>query len=192
MAAPEIDSTEGIKIGDVLIHAGNVDGRDVSADGTALDGAVTDLQGLAFGRKYVIGDGYMHSSSDDRESTSLSYTKIKEISLDILHDSPGTLRIGMKLASNGATAYGKIYKNGVAHGSEHTSTLWSGVAYSDDLSFADGDLIQIYVRTSNASYVAKIMEFWIQGSVVDQTFQGVIDDSKVGIENPIVATNQDP
>lgn len=38
MAAPEIDSSEGIKIGDVLIHAGNVDGRDVSVDGSTLDG----------------------------------------------------------------------------------------------------------------------------------------------------------
>lgn len=38
MAAPEIDSTDGIKIGNVLIHAGNVDGRDVSVDGATLDG----------------------------------------------------------------------------------------------------------------------------------------------------------
>jgi len=41
MAAPEIDSVDGIKIGDVLIHAGEVDGRDVSADGTKLDSIET-------------------------------------------------------------------------------------------------------------------------------------------------------
>lgn len=38
MAAPEIDSDDGINIGNVLIHDGQVDGRDVSADGIKLDG----------------------------------------------------------------------------------------------------------------------------------------------------------
>ena len=38
MTAPEIDSIEGIKIGGVLIHTGDVDGRDVSVDGAKLDG----------------------------------------------------------------------------------------------------------------------------------------------------------
>ena len=60
MAAPEIDSTDGINIGNVLIHAGNVDGRDVSADGTKLDGVeasadVTDTTNiLASGSLNVI------------------------------------------------------------------------------------------------------------------------------------------
>ena len=42
MAVPEIDSTEGIKVGGVLINSGDVDGRDVSVDGTKLDGIETD------------------------------------------------------------------------------------------------------------------------------------------------------
>ena len=62
MAAPEIDSTDGIKIGNVLIHAGNVDGRDVSADGTKLDGITKNVvvKAIPDDETLYVADGVTH------------------------------------------------------------------------------------------------------------------------------------
>jgi len=62
MAAPEIDSEDGIKIGDVLIHAGEVDGRDVSADGTKLDGITKNVvvKAISDDDMLYVADGITH------------------------------------------------------------------------------------------------------------------------------------
>ena len=68
----------------------------------------------------------------------------------------GTLRIKFKLRSNAlsgsVTAYGRIYKDGTAIGTERSnSRLISDdfVEYSEDLTISSAGYVQLYVKNSN-------------------------------------------
>ncbi len=65
----------------------------------------------------------------------------------------GTLRIKFWLAaSGGATASGRIYRNGAAVGTERTTTAATGTQYSEDISgWAQGDLVQLYLKISTGA-----------------------------------------
>lgn len=79
-----------------------------------------------------------------------SYTKITEIRLGF----KGTLRYKFHLRRGCTTgvAYGRIYKNGVAFGAEHSSTSSTGTYYQANLASCNaGDLIQLYSKQSTGS-----------------------------------------
>lgn len=82
-------------------------------------------------------------TSDDASVniTSASYTKVKEI---LYNDVSGTLRITYTVAiTSGSGSHiptTRIYKNGIAYGTERTTTA----SFSEDLAFVTGDLIQLY------------------------------------------------
>lgn len=57
MAAPEIDSAEGINVGGVLIHNGEVDGVDVSAISILR---VVVIKVITDGNVLFVGDGITH------------------------------------------------------------------------------------------------------------------------------------
>lgn len=62
-----------------------------------------------------------------------------------------TYRVTFEIGDpNSGTAYGRIYKNGVAFGTERLTSLTSPVSYSEDLAFTAGDLLQLYVRNDSA------------------------------------------
>jgi len=90
-------------------------------------------------------------SSDSATSTfSQSYVKLKEISIA----KKGSLRIKFNLyytPTVGYAVYGRIYKNGVAVGTERSNSSASpGIQYSEDIDdFEKGDLVQIYAHTSS-------------------------------------------
>lgn len=86
-------------------------------------------------------------------TASVSYVKLGEYRIA----RPGVYTVSMDLniAGGGATAYGYIYKNGVAVGTERSTTNWSSPQnFQEDISFAYGDLVQIYAKTSSGSYAA--------------------------------------
>ena len=41
---------------------------------------------------------------------------------------------------------GRIYKNGVAVGTTHLNASSSFISYTDELTFASGELVQLYIR----------------------------------------------
>jgi hypothetical protein len=67
----------------------------------------------------------------------------------------GTIRISFQLAiGTTGTAYGKIYKNGVAVGTERTSTNPSGVTFTEDFTCVPGDYFEIYThQTTNTAWI---------------------------------------
>jgi len=83
-------------------------------------------------------------SNDAQHNTSAtSYTKVKEIKLN--EDLPAC-RVSFLLGNTqgGGTSVGKVYKNGVALGTERIST--SNETFTEDFTgFLKDDLIQIYV-----------------------------------------------
>lgn len=80
-------------------------------------------------------------------STPTSYTKFAEFYA--AHD--GTYRTVIDLISTTSTSYFRVYKNGVAEGTERNAT--GATTWTEDIAFVRGDLIQCYgynVGSANA------------------------------------------
>lgn len=78
------------------------------------------------------------------------------------HIPNGTLRISFILGDFGGPAWGRIYRNGVAIGTERYQAInnWS-TAYIENISgWIQNDLLQLYFHTIGAA-TAKVKEFRI-------------------------------
>jgi len=80
-------------------------------------------------------------------NTYVSYTKIKELKIT----GSGLVRVkfDLKISNVADIAYGKIYINGNPVGTERTNGTTTYVTFSEDFNVSDGDLIQVYGKTSN-------------------------------------------
>ena len=112
-------------------------------------------------------DNLKASSDGVQSTTSTTYTKIKEITVPdyspkISDKDIGKLRVAFDLASNTAAnaAYGRIYKNGVALGTERINSNVTYITYTEDLEFKVGDLIQLYAKATSL-YQANVRNFRI-------------------------------
>lgn len=128
--------------GDTHDHNGG-DGNQIP-EGGILDKAISRDK-LA---DYASGVYYTHNTEGTDSPT--SYTQVGE---SILCGRGGTIsvRMGIKTTS-GFLVYGRIYKNGVAQGTElnHSGTTY---AYSNqDITVSAGDLIQAYVNGTVSGY----------------------------------------
>ncbi len=106
---------------------------------------VTIIDYSAIGYIAIIGDLLETSADTARSSVDDTYTKYKEIKIA----RPGVYRIkfDIKTSQAGTLAYGKIYKNGVAVGTEQTDTTGGYVTKSEDISgWSAGDLCQLYLH----------------------------------------------
>jgi hypothetical protein len=106
-------------------------------------------------KQVTAGDSLIAESQASKNTTSyLSYTKAKSFTIN----ASGTYRTYFELWSgaSGYTVYGRIYKNGVAYGTERSTTSTSWQSYSEDLDFEDGDECELYYRTSNLTAPAYI------------------------------------
>jgi hypothetical protein len=80
--------------------------------------------------------------------TETSYTK----KIEVTAKRTGTYRITFEIVGSGTNyAYGRIYKNGVAVGTERVNNTVSWVEYSEDLSFTAEDEIQLYVKSQTGA-----------------------------------------
>lgn len=115
----------------------------------------------------------LHTAGSKLEAHSLAqkingtttYTKVKEISVG----KGGVVTVSFRLAasSSGNSSYaalGIIYKNGVAVGTQRSTTSASFVTYTEDITVNAGDLVQLYIRlnlVSDAERPAKTDSFKI-------------------------------
>ena len=108
---------------------------------------------------------------DSEDSTAnTTYIKVKEITLN--QDSVLYVTFSLKNTNAGDNAYGRIYKNGVAYGTERSMTGSSYVDFSESLSFSKGDNLQLYIRTSNSDNYAWSNKLELRGTMI-----GTINDS---------------
>lgn len=76
----------------------------------------------------------------------------------------GTYRVSFGIRSSGGeTIYMRIYKNGVAYGTQRSTAQMSGTTYTEDLSFEVGDTCQLYGYVSSLkgylyNYCLKVSE----------------------------------
>lgn len=102
----------------------------------------------------LASDTLRHSNDGSKTATSTSYVKKKEMKLTV---DLKNWRAKFTLYSNGtaeaARLYGRIYKNGVAVGTERSTIAGVDVEYSEDFSdWVKDDLFQIYIKQANPAY----------------------------------------
>lgn len=93
---------------------------------------------------YQVGDNLEGSSDGIVLTNSSTYVKKKEILLP----KGGIIRVkfDLKIGTEGCTAYGRIYRNGVAVGTERTNNTEIYITFSEDISgWSPLDLCQLYI-----------------------------------------------
>ena len=125
-----------------------------------LSGAWAYISKIPFQPFITLSDVIANSNDTERSTSSTSYTKVKESQLK---EDFNVLRIKFTLRTSsygGDVAYGKIYKNGVAFGTERSTQDVSGVEFSEDFTNLNKyDLIQVYCHSSNTIYAAHVSNF---------------------------------
>ena len=138
------------------VDSGTTADKLVQLDGSAKLPAVdgSQLTNLEYSPSFesVVSENLRTSSDTAKVLTTSTYTKVKEI---VFNDNPGTIRVDFHLRTpNGQfNAMGRIYKNGVAIGTERTTSSVTFQTYSENLSVARGDLIQLYIKNSSTGNV---------------------------------------
>ncbi len=151
---------------------------------------ILSINGIVSATVITSSDTIQYSSDDAVSTTEGVYTKVKEI---VMTDSyTGSWKINFDMRSNNdletTTVYARIYKNGVAYGTEQTTVFFDFVTKTQTftgISINSGDLIQIYARTSESpTYSSRVMNFRIMFDLPVYTYDpsGYIKDY---LGNPI-------
>lgn len=105
------------------------------------------------------GDSTFIASTAEVVISNAAFVKVKEI---LSNFESGTVRIKFSLrASSGNTAYGQIYKNGVAVGALRSNNTTTEVFYAEDIAMNKGDLIQLYLRGFSSGSNVHVRNFEI-------------------------------
>ncbi|MCK4518415.1 hypothetical protein KAT92_06565, partial [Candidatus Babeliales bacterium] len=131
-------------------------------------------------QKYVISDDLLHSHDGESYSASDAYVKVKTITINTLSPTPVTLRIKFDIRTNNSPlhAYGRIYKNGVAVGTERSRNSTGYVTFSEDISFAQGDTLELWVHRSGTCW-CYYRNFRVYGND-EWTLADAIENSNMG------------
>lgn len=120
------------------------------------DTAITEIDLLPV--RYFAGDVSLQSDNTEAQSSNTTYTEMKDMFVGIIG---GEFRVKFDLKSSlaGETAFGRIFKNGVAYGTEQTTTSDTYSTFSEDLTFEDGDEISLRVKTTDGTYTSDVRNF---------------------------------
>ena len=113
---------------------------------------------------YIAGETVVAAADTQRENTAETYTKVKEITLN----RAGNIRVkfDLKRGEGLPVAYGQIYKNAVAIGTERSNTSDTYITYTEDFSgIVAGDKIQLYAHKTGGTNVF-VQNFRICSGVV--------------------------
>lgn len=82
-----------------------------------------------------------------------TYVLAKKIQLP----SGGVIQVLFDLWCSSGAAYGRIYKNGVAVGTERTTTSTTPVSWTENITFAANDTIELWIKSSgtNSTYTQR-------------------------------------
>ena len=162
-----------IPSGDILLALISVP----ASDTTISSDQITDERILVrpVGFVYVSSSNVITSLDGEELHNSTTYTKEKEIGPipdDIFsNDSVLSIMFTLKSQAGFVTVYGRIYRNGVAVGTEQSTVNTNYVPYYETISgWSACDLVQLYTRTSNGSYSVYVDNFRVRG---DPSFKSV-------------------
>ncbi len=142
----------------------------------------------------IVSDDLRNSNDTEKSKTGASYVKAKETKLNA---GLAAVRIKFDLKSGSAdNAYGTIYKNGAAVGTERMVTGTTYETFSQDFSsLVTDNLIQIYVANKDnavaSSYVRNFRLYYVRAVTVFGT--DTLTTSLPTTTDPTISvTNQDP
>jgi len=148
---------------------------DPSGNYLTWNGSILSISGALIGAKvYRITDDVYHSDDDMEGGNFADYTEVKEFTLPA--DFPTqNLRIYFELATDspgaGNTAFGRIYKNDVAFGTERTNDGINYEGFSEDLEFTGGDTIQLMIKQENTpDRTTRVQNFRVLGTNIPSKF----------------------
>jgi len=112
---------------------------------TPTDASVTSAKLIA-----PTAGSVLSGSNDTEYSTPLeSYTEIKRFTF--LQDGAYRFTFDLRISTIPGTAYGRIYRNGVAVGTEQSNATASYITKNEDISgWSAGDLCSLYVKSSSS------------------------------------------
>jgi len=107
---------------------------------------------------FTPGTDTLKSAATERSTLNVAYTKLKDIDIP---NNGGTLSVVFSLHGDTVNlAYGRIYVNDVAVGTERTRLQNTYEVFTEDINFSAGDNIQIYAH-GTASGSAYVKDFYI-------------------------------
>ena len=93
------------------------------------------------------GDELFCLNASEKNTNSITYTRLKQTRLQIGGDI--RIKFDIHTGNTARTAYGRIYKNGTAIGTERSTTSTSYVTFSEDIAdWLVGDYVELYVKIS--------------------------------------------
>jgi hypothetical protein len=138
---------------------------------------VSDVNANRFVYRYLIGDTAIVSHDAETSTSASSYTLVKTITLADSLLTGRTLRIKFDLKRDTAGppyAYGRIYRNGSAVGTEHSTSSATYTTYSEDIAgWAPSDTIELHLYASGGTGTAYARYFRLCGSHIATTINEV-------------------
>ena len=163
-------------------------GAGVGADPTEIDEFKATIA-------YIVSDDLRNSNDAERSSGLVSWEKKKETKLNANLPPNGACRVKFDLRSGGAgsVVYGRIYKNGVAIGTEQSSTSTAYATFSEDFTgFVSGDLIQVYIYGADSIVYTRNLRFYYHWQTSKLSLHPLVNPLAVTSDPTISMTNQDP
>ena len=119
---------------------------------------------------YSASDNQLSSSDTEENHGSVPYIKEKEIGPipDDMYSNDTEFRIkfDLKTSSAGNLVYGRIYRNGVAVGTERSTSSTTYTPYSEDITgWSPSDLIQLYTHVSAFGIMVYVRNFSVCGDI---------------------------
>ena len=154
--------TQNINIKAVVDAIANPQLPNIAAQNTNIKAVVDAIQPDQF-LSVSVSDTVIVSADIERTVVGVDYTKVKEIIVAL----PGEYRISFDLKSSdaGNAAYGRIYVNGVAFGTEQSNDTVDYVNKSEDLLISPDDAIQLYLKHAFAGQTSYAQNLKIKGTI---------------------------
>lgn len=160
-------------LGDVLLAIVNVP----AAATVIVAGNIIDERIIITPLKltYSASDSLLDSDDTEEYHTQDTYQKEKEIEITAeTFSDDSEFRIEFDLKTNNVTsaAYGRIYRNGVAVGTERTTTSTTYVPFTEDITgWSANDLIQLYTKSGTFGFAVYVQDFGVHGDIeVDSVY----------------------
>jgi hypothetical protein len=133
--------------GDLMYRDATGWGRlSIGASGQGIQSDGTDVAWGNNARRYATGSTVVTSHDGEVSTDSTSYAKIAAVRVGKI----GTVSVIFDLRKNGSvTGYGRIYRNGIAVGTERSTTSSSFVTQSaEDITVLPGDTLELWAYIS--------------------------------------------
>jgi hypothetical protein len=102
-----------------------------------------------------------YASFGGGSTTSASYVQVGT-SYKFKRSGTFTFYFGLKISVSEHEAYARIYKNGVAYGTERSTTNTTYVYYSENLTVISGDIFSIRIHSDNTAYTTTVTSVQIK------------------------------